>query len=273
MCPNAQYKETVVRQTIVKAAIIQLDIHKGKPEWNLAIVKRRIASLARRGAQLILLPEMWSTGFAMDSVYRLSETTPRVLEEMGRMSKKLNLVIIGSLPEKAEKRVWNTAYVVDNDGSIAGAYRKVHLFTPSGEDRYFLPGDRAVVCKTSVGPVGLMICYDLRFPELCRSLAMQGAQIVAVLAQWPDERALHWKVLLRARAIENQLFILGANRCGADNDVVYAGRSSIISPWGEIQARAGRKPALLSAPIDLSLVREARERIPCLAERVPEAYG
>ncbi|MBW1676836.1 MAG: carbon-nitrogen family hydrolase [Deltaproteobacteria bacterium] len=258
---------------MIRAAIIQFDIRRGELERNLGIVKRRIASLATKGVQFVLLPEMWSTGFANEHLKELSETTPRVLDDLSGIANKLHLTIIGSLPEKRGDGVFNAAYVVDSDGSIAGVYRKVHLFSPTGEDRYFKQGRKAVVSKTSLGPIGLMICYDLRFPELCRSLALGGAKIVAVMAEWPAERVAHWEVLLKARAIENQLFVLGANRCGADDDLVYAGHSRIISPYGEVMARAGKRPATLLATIDLRAVERTRKQIPCLEERVPEAYG
>lgn len=257
---------------IIRAAIIQFDIRRGELEWNLAVAKQRIASLAKQGARLVLLPEMWSTGFANDRLKELSETTPRVLEDLSVVAKKLRLTVIGSLPEKRKDGFSNTAYVVDRDGSVAGIYRKVHLFSPTAEDRYFEPGRKAVVCQTSLGPIGLMICYDLRFPELCRSLTLGGAKMVAVLAEWPAERVAHWKVLLKARAIENQLFVLGANRCGQDGGLVYAGHSRIISPYGEVMASAGKRPATLSAAVDLSLVERTRKQIPCLQERMPEAY-
>lgn len=257
---------------MIRAAIIQFDVRRGDVEWNFATVKRRVRALAKQGIQLILLPEMWSTGFANERLKELSETTPKVLRDLSALSKGLHVTIIGTLPEKRGDRVFNTAHVVDSDGSVVGVYRKVHLFSPTGEDRYFTPGRKAVVSKTSLGPIGLMICYDLRFPELCRSLALSGATMVAVMAEWPAERVAHWDVLLKARAIENQLFILGANRCGADGDLVYAGHSLIVSPYGEVMARAGKRQATLSASIDLGAVARTRKHIPCLKERMPEAY-
>jgi predicted amidohydrolase len=257
----------------IRAAIIQFDIRRGDVEWNLRVAKRRLAALAEKRVQLVFLPEMWSTGFANDRLKELSETTPRVLGDLSIVAKRQRLTVVGSLPEKKRGKVYNTAYVVDRDGSIAPTYRKVHLFSLTGEHRHFEPGRKAVVSKTSLGPIGLIICYDLRFPELCRSLALGGATIVGVMAQWPAERVAHWDVLLRARAVENQLFVLGANRCGRDNDLVYAGHSRIISPDGEIMARAGKQTATLSATIDLRQLEWTRRRIPCLRERMPEAYG
>jgi omega-amidase len=257
----------------IEAAIIQFDVRLGDVERNVGVVKRRITSVARQGVQLVLLPEMWATGFANNRLQELSESTPRILQDLSKVSKGLHLTIIGSLPEKGKEGIHNTAYVVDRDGSIVAAYRKVHLFTLTGEDRYFKAGQEAVVTQTSLGPVGLVICYDLRFPELSRSLVLQGAKILAVMAQWPAERVVHWNVLLRGRAIENQVFVLGANRCGRDEGLAYAGHSRIISPYGEVMARAGKRPATLSAAVDLSLLERTRTHIPCLKDRVPEAYG
>jgi predicted amidohydrolase len=148
----------------------------------------------------------------------------------------------------------------------------VHLFSPTKEDRFFLPGREAVVAKTSLGTVGLMICYDLRFPEMCRSLVLKGAQVVAVVAQWPAVRIAHWDILLRARAIENQVYIVGVNRCGKDGDLDYGGHSRIVSPWGEVLARTGKRAATVAATIDLDQVEKIRKKIPCLKERVPEVY-
>jgi predicted amidohydrolase len=258
---------------MIRSAIIQFNVQRGDVERNLRTVNRRIAASARQGMQLVLLPEMWSTGFANERLKELAETTPRVLEELSRVARKERLAIIGSLPEKKGDKIFNTAYVVDRDGSVPGTYRKVHLFSLTRENRYFEPGRKPVIARTSLGSIGLMICYDLRFPELCRTLMLGGATIIAVMAQWPAERLAHWEVLLKARAVENQLYVLGANRCGRDADLVYAGHSRIMSPYGDVIARAGKRAATISAIIDLRAVERTRKHIPCLKERVPEAYG
>ncbi|MBW2172457.1 MAG: carbon-nitrogen family hydrolase [Deltaproteobacteria bacterium] len=258
---------------MIRTAIVQFDVRRGDVAWNVETVKRRIAAVAEHGTQLVVLPEMWSTGFANKRLKELSKTTPGILEDLSSVAKKLRLTIIGSMPEKVRGRVYNTAYVVDRDGSVAGTYRKVHLFSLTGEHRHFKAGRKAVISKTSLGRIGLMICYDLRFPELCRSLALDGARMVVVMAQWPAERVAHWDILLKARAVENQLFVFGANRCGSDPDVAYAGHSRIISPYGEVMARAGKQSATISATIDLRALQQTRKHIPCLKERVPEAYG
>ncbi|OEU45211.1 MAG: hypothetical protein BBJ60_01330 [Desulfobacterales bacterium S7086C20] len=259
------------RHPVVKSGIVQFDVCLGEIDHNLAVAKRLITSLARKGVQLVLLPEMWSTGFVNDSLEELSETTPEILEELMRLAKKRQLTIIGSLPEKRVDGIYNTAYVVDR-GVVCAEYRKVHLFTPTSEDKYFKSGRNAVVANTSLGRIGLMICYDLRFPELCRALALKGAEIIAVVAQWPAARVSHWDVLLKARAVENQVFVLGANRSGRDDELIYAGHSRLVSPYGEVLARAARRSATISATIDLSVLEQTRKQIPCLEQRVPEAY-
>jgi omega-amidase len=257
----------------LKVGIIQFDVRLGDVEGNLRRASTHIAHLAGKGVDLAVLPEMWSTGFAGDRLGKLAETTPEVLDQLGGLSKQTGLVIIGSLPEKTKEGIFNTAHVVDQDGSVRGCYRKVHLFSPTQEDQFFLPGRKAVVVDTALGAIGLMICYDLRFPELCRSLVLKGAQMVAVMAQWPAVRIAHWDVLLRARAIENQVFVLGANRCGSDGALAYGGHSRIFSPSGEALTKAGKQPARLTAAIHLGDLETIRKQIPCLKERVPSVYG
>jgi predicted amidohydrolase len=220
----------------------------------------------------MVLPEMWSTGFMNHDLDRLAETTPDILDAMSRLAKEAQTIIIGSLPEKIEKKIFNTAYLINEKGTIPATYQKIHLFSRTGEDRWFYGGRKGIVCPTSVGSIGLLICYDLRFPELCRSLTLQGAQILVVMAQWPAARVAHWKTLLAARAIENQVFVLAANRCGEDHPLIYAGSSRIVSPSGAVLASAGKRAASITADLNFSLFDQFRETIPCLKERVPEAY-
>jgi predicted amidohydrolase len=256
----------------IRAGVIQFDVQLGDVDANLKRAMYHIHRLAGQGIQIMVLPEMWSTGFVNQDLDRLSETTPGVLDVISRLAKEAKTIIIGSLPEKVEKKIFNTAYLVDSKGTISATYQKIHLFSCTGEDRWFHGGRRGVVCPTSVGPVGFLICYDLRFPELCRSLTLQGAKILVVMAQWPAARATHWKTFLAARAIENQVFVLAANRCGQDHHLIYAGHSRIVSPSGEILARAGKRTTSIAAALNFSRLDQFRATIPCLKERVPEAY-
>ena len=256
----------------VMAGIVQFDVSLGDVDRNVSVVRRRLRSLADRGVRLVVLPEMWSSGFANDRLAAFARATPDLLKVLATASKEAGITIIGSLPEQSDAGIYNTAYVVDR-GAVCARYRKVHLFTPTAEERYFISGDEAVVASTSLGMIGLMICYDLRFPELCRLLALRGAWMIVVMAQWPAVRVSHWDLLLRARAVENQVFVLGANRSGRDDDLVYGGHSRIVSPYGEVLARAGKRSETISALIDPDVLARVRQQIPCLGQRVPIAYA
>lgn len=254
-----------------RAGIVQMDICSGDVKKNLAVAQKRIAALSDRGVRLVLLPEMWSTGFAYDRLEALCRSTADVLDVLVKTSEARTLTIIGSMPERRSGNIYNTAYVVDR-GTVTARYSKVHLFSPTGEDRFFCGGKKAVVANTTLGPIGLMVCYDLRFPELCRTLVLRGALMVAVVAQWPQARIGHWDALLKARAVENQVFVFGANRCGRDAGLRFGGHSRIVSPWGMVLARGRMRAESVVADIDLTLVGNARQQIPCLKERVAEVY-
>ncbi len=257
----------------LRIALIQSDVILGDLESNLAYILKEIRMVADQGAELVLLPEMWSCGFDNPNLAHHAGKTPEIIETLSRIAEKYSLLIAGSVPESVENRIFNTMYLIERDGSVVGAYRKVHLFPLTREPDFFDAGNRNVVCRTSLGNIGLMICYDLRFPELARALALQGVELVLVSAQWPLIRVLHWNILLQARAIENQLFLAGVNRCGHDSDLEYGGHSQVISPWGNIIVRADTTPCSLIGEIYFGEIREFRSKIPCLEQRVPEAYG
>lgn len=255
----------------VKAAAIQFNITLGEIEPNLAHVRRELARLAGEGVQLALLPEMWATGFAYRQLNELASRTGEVVAELTTLSRQYGMVIVGSLPEPHEEKVYNTAYVLDN-GELKGKYRKIHLFSLMQEDRSFDGGTEWLLVDTSVGRVGVFICYDLRFPELARRLALEGAEILVVPGEWPKPRQEHWRTLLRARAIENQLFVIAANCCGMVGKLDFFGMSMIIDPKGEVVAEAGYAPQSITATLDFSAMAAWREQIPCFNDRKPECY-
>jgi len=256
-----------------KAGIIQFDVKLGDIASNLSTVIEGLQHLGALGVNLAVLPEMWSCGFDNQRLSVHAQKTPDILERLFQVASENSMIIAGSLPESSGKNIFNTLYLVDSNGSLAGFYRKIHLFSLTDEDKYFSAGNKAVVCETSIGPVGLMTCYDLRFPELCRLLALQGALMVVVPAQWPHVRIRHWDILLRARAIENQIFMLAANRCGKENDLVYGGHSQVVTPMGKVSVMAEDGFFILNTEIDLHEISEFRNIIPCLEERVAEAYA
>ncbi len=255
-----------------KAGIVQFDVRPGDIELNLSSALKGIDQLKAQNAKIALLPEMWSCGFDNKNLGKHAEKTDNIIDELTLMASRYNMIIAGSLPESSGNDIFNTMYLIDGDRGLVDTYRKIHLFSHAHEDKCFCAGNRAVVCETSVGPVGLMICYDLRFPELCRTLTLSGALLVLTSAQWPLERITHWDILLRARAIENQIFMVAANRCGMENNIEYGGRSLLVSPYGEIFANAQDRECIISSEIDLEQLFEYRRKIPCLNERMPDTY-
>ena len=255
----------------IQAAAIQFTVTQGDVDANLAYVREALARVAAQGANLAVLPEMWPCGFAYKTLNELALRTEGIVAELLELSRKLKLVIVGSMPEPNGDKVFNTIHVIDN-GTLAGVYRKIHLFSLLGEDRAFAGGNSWLLAETSIGKVGVIICYDLRFPELSRRLAVEGAQVICVPAQWPKPRQEHWRTLLRARAIENQLFVVSCNACGIIGKLDFFGMSMIIDPKGELLAEAGEGEGEIIAPLDLQAMNDWRAQIPCFNDRKPDIY-
>ena len=277
-CPDTQYaknvredSETYEVSKMINAAAIQYNVTQGDVDANLAYVRTALTRVADQGAQLVVLPEMWSSGFAYKNLNELAGRTAGIVEELLELSRKLKLVIVGSMPEPHGDKVFNTVYVADN-GILAGIYRKLHLFSLLGEDRAFDSGDSWLLADTSIGKVGVIICYDLRFPELSRRLALEGADLICVPAQWPKPRQEHWRTLLRARAIENQLFVVACNACGPIGKLDFFGMSMIIDPQGEVVAEAGEAECEIGAQLDMQAMADWRAQIPCFNDHRPELY-
>jgi predicted amidohydrolase len=256
----------------ITAAAIQFTVHQGDLDANLGYAREALARVAGQGANLVVLPEMWSTGFAYKTLNELAKRTESVVEELCELSARLKLVIIGSQPEPADdNRVFNTIHVIDN-GQVVARYRKLHLFSLLGEDKAFKGGNGWCLAETSIGKVGVIICYDLRFPELSRRLALEGARVICVPAQWPKPRQEHWRTLLRARAIENQLYVVACNACGVIGRLDFFGMSMVIDPKGELLADAGEEVCEILAPLDWQAMDAWRAQIPCFQDRRPELY-
>jgi len=254
------------------AAALQFRVDVGDVAANRERAFRLLREAAGKGARLCVLPEMWSTGFAEAELLPLCRTTPGILHGIREIAASLQVVIAGSLPERVGRQVYNTLYVVNATGVVTGEYRKAHLFTPSGEDRWFRRGASSRVIPTDAGPVGPLICYDLRFPELSRKYFLEGATLLCVSAQWPSVRSAHWEILAAARAVESQLYVVASNAVGPSGPFRYAGGSAIWSPLGERMAFAGEEEGMALATIDPAAVEETRRRIPCLADRNERAY-
>jgi predicted amidohydrolase len=196
--------------------------------------------------------------------------------EVTHSARTKEIAIVGSLLERAGDRGYNTATFVNTRGEQIAAYRKIHLVPMLDEDKYLSAGDEASVFNaTDTEPphrAALAVCYDLRFPELFRYFALSGAEMVFLPSEWPTRRIAHFRTLIRARAIENQMFVIATNRVGTSQGEEFGGYSAIVDPWGETVVGAADSEALVLGEIDLSIVEEVRARVPVFANRRPDVY-
>lgn len=258
----------------ITLSLAQMQIQLGHVQENLAQATQAIKEASLRDSHLVLLPELWSTGYDLASAHRLAEENRLILPELARLSRQLSIFIGGSVLLKQDGQIFNTFLFYAPDGSQPAVYQKIHLFRLMEEDRWLAPGDQLQIAQPAWGKTGLAICYDLRFPEMFRHYALAGAELMLISAEWPLRRVAHWQVLLRARAIENQAFVAATNCVGRCGDETFGGSSAIVSPWGEVLAEGSSQGSdLLTASIDLDEVEQARRTIPVLTDRRADLYG
>lgn len=259
----------------MRIACAQMDVLLAEPEKNLTKAKALVRKAAESGADVILLPETLNTGFfPRESLAELADKAGRQTKaELGALAKELGVnLIAGSVADLRDGRVYNTSYVFDRAGECVAAYDKTHLFSPMGEHEAFTPGENVVDFTLDGVKCGLVTCYDIRFCELIRTLALRGIDVLFVPAQWPAVRAEHWRTLTRARAIENQIFLACCNGCGTAGETVYGGHSAIYDPWGVVLAAAGEGEEIIAADCDLSIIADIRSSMHVFADRRPELY-
>jgi omega-amidase len=245
-----------------------------EPKWlavdaNLQAVEAMLEGIAP--GTLAVLPELFATGFAMDDAERMAEASPEILAWMGQQAATREIYLLGGVARPNEKgQLCNQAILFNPDGEENSAYSKIHLFTPSDEDMVMAAGDQLVGWEVDEAILAPMVCYDLRFPLYFSLAAQEGVDLFCVIANWPAARADHFDVLLRARAIENQAYVVGVNRTGSDPNQDYIGGSVAYSPTGECLVRAGSEPAFVEATLDLDSLNEYRESFPVLDDGRPE---
>ena len=269
----------------MRAAAIQLNSDDDRAR-NLRAADELTRAAAAAGAGLIVLPEKFDLLGTDEAMERGAETLDGSALEWARATAgELGVdLVAGSVAERRPGRgkLSNTSVHVGPDGEIAAAYRKIHMFdvvvggVEYRESATEEPGDDVALSRLADGTeLGLTICYDVRFPELYRILALRGARVIALPAAFTKLTGrAHWEVLVRARAIENQAFVVAADQCGVHppGDKESFGGSLIVDPWGEVLARAGGEPCFIAADLDLARQDEVREQLPSLANRVPGAY-
>ncbi len=256
-------------------SLAQTDILLGDVRANLEAAHPLVLEAWRRGSDLLVLPELWTTGYDLERAGELAETldgyTAHVLSGWACAYR---LWITGSFLVRLPGGVFNAAPWFGPHGEVLPPYCKIHRFGPMAEDRWLTAGAAPGLYDLPWGLTGLAICYDLRFPELFRGYAVAGARLILLPSEWPHPRLAHWRTLLRARAIEDQCFIAAANRVGRDRANTFCGHSALIDAWGETLAEAdGASTTLLTAAINLAQADEVRRRIPVLSDRRPECYN
>lgn len=260
----------------MKVSMIQMDMKLGAPEENFAHAVELVRQAALAKPDVITLPETWNVGFfpKEDLAELADQDCARVKETFSTLAAEycVNLIAGSVANRKSDGKVYNTACVFDRTGALIAQYDKIHLFSPSGEHTYFQHGEKTCNFKLDGIPCSLVICYDIRFPELIRTEMLQGSKVQFVVSQWPEARTLHWDTLNRARAIESQSYLSCTNSVGTAGSVKCCGHSAVYAPMGECLILGGGDEQILTAEMDISAVEQVRGSINVYRDRIPEAY-
>jgi predicted amidohydrolase len=253
----------------VRVALLQLRVDDSESASDRIV---RVAALveAQAGADLVVLPELWVPGaFGYHGYQASTELFGKAVVAIADAAQQIAaFVVAGTFIERDDEHLHNTAVLLSRHGDVLHTYRKLHLFGfDQGEASMLTAGDDWSITAIDGTRLGMTTCYDLRFPELYRLFVDQGAELFAIPTGWPAARLEHWQILTRARAIENQVFLLGCNQVGTQEGVELAGHSVVIDPWGQVIAEAGTEEEVLTVDIDLSLVAKIRDEFPVLRDR------
>ena len=258
----------------LRVALVQQDTVWQDPLANLARARGFVERAARAGARVVVFPELFTLGFTMAPEPFAEPLPGPTTEAVGALSRELGLYVIGSAVEAHTPHPRNAAFVTGPDGALIAVYRKLHPFTYGDEHQHYTGGEDCPLFSIDGIPCGLQVCYDLRFPEPFRVLAVRGAEVIFVPANWPARRISAWSTLLAARAIENQVALCGVNRVGRDGaGLDYPGASAIHDCFGEVIASGDATEGLIVGDIDLTQLRTWRQRFPALQDRRPEVYA
>ena len=238
------------------------------PHANLEKARAILGRAADAGADLAVLPETWSTGYDLPAARELRDASAALLAPLAEEARRRGVAVVGSMVLPSGAGAANVAVLIDRDGELALRYAKSHLIDVYREKEIFEAGRDVTTMPLAGTRLGVAICYDLRFPELFRALVDEGAEVLVVVAEWPQVRIAHWDLLLRARAVENQAWVVGVNRVGADRSTRYGGRSQIVDPRGNVVAVAPADAAAdLVVDLDLQELRAYRADFPVLRDR------
>jgi omega-amidase len=261
----------------MKIAAAQISCVLGDRQANLGKVRDFSVRAKKAGVELIVFPEMIDTGYSMPVIQKQAATwNDGAVPELQKIAKELSLAIIAGVSERDGSRIYNAQVLIDANGGVMARYRKTHLVTaaPLDERPCFTAGDAFASCEIGGFNLGLTICYDLRFPEVCRALAVEHKVNVFINSSaWPFPRLEHLRTLALTRAIENQCYLILANRVGTDDGVTFCGTSAIIDPYGVIVAAASAdREELIQAEISAEVINSVRKRMAVFEHRRPDLY-
>ncbi len=256
----------------MRVAALQLEVADGDVDATLIRAGRLADQAVGDGARLLALPEVFATGWAATPRCALN-AAPAALAFMAETARRHRCWVVGGIAEEGRDRPLNTCVVIDPDGNEAARYRKIHLFSLTGEEQRYAAGDRLLTFDLEGLRVTPLVCYDLRFPELFRATAAD-TDLYVVIANWPARRGHPWRTLLQARAMDGQAWVLGVNRVGVDGQGnEHDGSSMIVDPTGDPVASLSGRSGVIAAEVDAATVRETRARYGFLADRRPELYA
>ncbi len=260
----------------MKIALAQMRCYPGEVVRNGRAILERIPIAAESGCDVVVFPEMSDTGYHMPTIVKTAGTWEGgVYADIAGAAAEQKITVIAGLSERVGDDIYNSLAVIGPDGQLVAKYRKIHLITaePVCEQNYIRPGDAATVCDVAGFKVGLMTCYDIRFPELARKLALAGAEVLVVPAAFPLPRIGHWEILAAARAIENQVYLAAVNRVGDDCGLTFGGSSRLLDPHGTILGSASTvDESLIVGEVTRARLDEVRERMKVFRDRREELY-
>ena len=256
----------------MRVAGIQFDMVWEDPAANLPRAELRVEEAAAAGARLVVLPEMFATGFSMSAV-EMAAHAAAIRSALASLARRHRVWLLAGFAEPGAGRPHNACSLITPDGDEALHYRKIHPFTLAGEQEHYEAGAALVSADVEGVRVTPTICYDLRFPEIYRAAAT-GTDLFVVIASWPDRRSFAWRTLLAARAIDCVAWVLGVNRVGTDPYAVpHRGDTSLVDPMGQAVAALAWEEGVVAGDVDAERSRELRRRLPFLEDRRPEVYA
>lgn len=257
-----------------KVTVVQSDIKIGDEKYNFKKTKDFLHLAVEIDSDVVVLPETWLSGFGKKVFNNIEQYAKKENSEYIQYLRDFAVdkevhIVAGTILEKArDNNIYNNLYFIDNKGNIGAKYAKMHLYSPGGENGVVTPGSSISTCQTEFGKFGFMICYDIRFPELSRLYALEEIDVLYVTANFNDPKRDQWLNQLKARALENQIYVAACNRSGEN----YFGNSVIVNPAGEVILNAGRSEGIYSGFIDLSFIKAVRKEFPLFNDRRGDVY-